>query len=143
MSFLKIYQLRGTDVPSNYFDNLPPEVTENLLSNSMSSYFCNTYLAQSSIENYKSVRFPDGGSPFIQMICKTFEEKWQTQGLVDIFTNDVAKSLQAWETHFGEVWNLTPEFRILGNSTIHQENTLHAMLQKAEAPLGNFPLYSP
>ena len=109
----------------------------------MSSYFCNTYLAQSSIENYKSVRFPDGGSPFIQMICKTFEEKWQTQGLVDIFTNDVAKSLQAWETRLGEVWNLTPEFRILGNSTIHQENTLHAMLQKAEAPLGNFPLHSP
>ena len=104
----------------------------------MSSYFCNTYLAQSSIENYKSVRF-SGGSPFIQMVCKAFDEKWLTHSLFDIFTNDVAKNLQKWEA-LGEVWNLTTEFHILGNSNIRQENTLHAMLQKTEAPLGNFPL---
>ena len=133
-------------MPSNYFDQavrvsqlLSQSVTENLFSNSMSSYFCNTYLAQSSVENYKSVRF-GSGSPFIQKVCETLEEKWQTHSLVEILTNDVAKSLQTWETPLGEVWNLTPEFHILGKSNIHQENTILSMLKKAEAPLGNFPL---
>ena len=113
--------------------------TEIFSRNSLGSYFCNTYLAQSSTENYKSVRF-DNGSPFVQMVCKTFEEKWQSHSLVDIFTNDVARILQAWETPFGEVWNLTPEFHILGKSTIHQENTLLSMLQKEV--LSNFMLLS-
>ena len=109
--------------------NTALSATENFSRKSLGSYFCNTYLAQSSTENYKSVRFDDG-SPFVQMVCKTFEEKWQSHSLVDIFTNDVARILQAWETPFGEVWNLTPEFHILGKSTLHQENTLLSMLQK-------------
>ena len=119
--------------------NTALSATENFSRNNLGSYFCNTYLAQSSTENYKSVRF-DNGSPFVQMVCKTFEEKWQSHSLVDIFTNDVARILQAWETPFGEVWNLTPEFHILGKSTIHQENTLLSMLQKEV--LSNFKLLS-
>ena len=87
------------------------------------------YLAHSSLENYKSVRFPGSGSPFIQTLCKAITEKWQTYNLMHIFTNDVASTLQSWETCFGEKWNLTPEFRVLGTSTCHEEKTLYLTLQ--------------
>ena len=102
-----------------------------LSSTALDCYYSNLYLAHSSIENYKSVRFPANGSPFIQTVCRTLTEKWKTHSLIDIFTNDIAHTLQSWEALDGGIWNLTPEFRMLGRSTTHQENTLHSTMNLA------------
>ena len=102
-----------------------------LTSTALDCYYSNLYLAHSSIENYKSVRFPANGSPFIQTVCRTLTEKWKTHSLIDIFTNDIAHNLQSWEALNGEIWNLTPEFRMLGRSTSHKENTLHSTMNLA------------
>ena len=96
-------------------------------------FYSNMYLVQSSVEQQNSVKFHGNhGSPFIQTVCKSLAKKWRTDNLMHIFANDVTECLYQWKpTTEGKIWNLAPGFRMLGNSTSHQEKSLFLTLTSA------------
>ena len=89
------------------------------------------YLVQSSVEQQNSVKYHGNGSPFIQTVCESLAEKWRTYNLMQIFASDITETLQKWKTTEGKICNITPEFRMLGNSTSHQEKSLFLTLTSA------------
>ena len=93
--------------------------------------FSNLYLAQSSLEDYKSVRFTNNGSPYIAQITMALE-KWKTHNINEIF-NEVAASMQ----YQYENLNLTPEFSVLGPVTSCHKNTFMNVLKASSRNLGN------
>ena len=88
-------------------------------------------LVQSSVEKQNSVKYHGNGSPFIQTVCGSLTEKWQTHDLMYIFATDVTETLQKWKTTEGKICNLAPGFRMLGNSTCHKDNSLFSTLTSA------------
>ena len=80
-------------------------------------FFENTYLAQSSIENYASIRDPDKGAPYIQTFCKTLKKYFNIHDVIEIF-NAVSKQLKNYEID-GRRFKITPQFSIIGVSKMH------------------------
>ena len=93
--------------------------------------FSNLYLAQSSLEDYKSVRSTTNGCPYITQITLALQKQWENHNIYKIF-NDVAESMQNEYKYL----NLTPEFRVLGPGTCH-EDILKNVLKASSRNLGN------
>ena len=86
-------------------------------------------VAESTLETFKSLRLPEDGCPFIDVVCKELQEKWKTHSLEQILKQFVAHKLQEYDT--GEsIKSLTPQISVFGNTTEDMNLNLHDLLMK-------------
>ena len=93
------------------------------------------YLAESTIDTTKSLRSTNSGCPYIQVVCEELIDKWKTHSLDDIFTMFVAKKLQGYKDKPDgpRKWTLTPEFSLMGNTTLNMNLELFNVLRSTIA----------
>ena len=114
MKLLVIQSCRGSlEQPS--FDNIDSSIAK-----TMDGYFKNTFIARSTITNYTSVRFPTVGTPYIQTFCEAFD-LGQSLDIIDFFMDVAERVKQYHHAPAQKTWVITPEFGILGVSTLHKK----------------------
>lgn len=119
VKLLVIQSCRGTKEQLCWQDDANP--TSAKMKN-VDGIFKNTFLAQSTIPNYKSVRNVYEGTPYIQNLCGAFEKNFKNLNIVDMFM-DIAKRVKnSYHPSTRTTFAITPEFRILGCSSLHKDS---------------------
>ena len=97
----------------------------------------NMFLAQSALDESKSLRRMSTGCPYIEAICEELKNRWKTDSITAIFQKFVAEKLQSYKNKTCE-WFLTPQFSTCGNVTTNMEmNLIDLLLTGSQYIKGN------